>query len=480
VRALGLDVHRDFCEVAIAEREGVRLAGRVKTTPEDLELFAQSLDAHDHVALEVTGNCWEIARIIEPHVARVTVVSPSDTGISAARAKTDRLDALRLAKLLWAGQLDAVWRPDERTRAMRRRLARRSQLVRARTRAKNEIHAALLRCLKGKPPMSDLFGVKGRRWLGDQPPLPVAEQETVEAALRQVEFLDAEIAAVERLIAADALNWPEVKRLMTVPGVNVVVAATFAAAVGDIRRFPNPRQLTGYLGLDPKVRQSGSSPGTRGRVSKQGSASAPCARRGELVDGAPAGPDRRLLYARQGAPRAWGRDRRGRAQARLPVLVLADALRGLRLCAAVADEEEDAPARAPGRRAEGPGRPLGLVDQPGAARRRARARAAGAACLRAHGSPTGSRRKARVRQRGAHQVGPRRTKSRGRPKALDLHLDTSSPAPAENCLTRDRSRQRERLDFHPSPEAAVVRIQSSAWTTNSLPQVSHAATCCPL
>jgi transposase len=274
VRALGLDVHCDFCEVAIAEREGVRLAGRVKTTPEDLELFAHSLDAHDHVALEVTGNCWEIARILEPHVARVIVVSPSDTGVTAARAKTDRLDAQRLAKLLWAGELDAVWRPDERTRAMRRRLARRSQLVRARTRAKNEIHAVLMRCLRGKPPVSDLFGVKGRRWLQDQRPLPVAEQETVAAALRQVEFLDREVAAVERLIAADALNWPEVKRLMTVPGVNVVVAATFAAAVGDIRRFPNPRQLTGYLGLDPKVRQSGSSPGTRGRISKQGSASA--------------------------------------------------------------------------------------------------------------------------------------------------------------------------------------------------------------
>jgi transposase len=273
VRALGLDVHRDFCEVAIAEREGVRLAGRVKTTPEDLELFAASLDRHDHVALEVTGNCWEIARIIEPHVARVTVVSPGDTGIQGARAKTDRLDAQRLAKLLWAGELEAVWRPDERTRALRRRLARRAQLVRARTRAKNEIHAVLLRCLRGKPPVADLFGIKGRRWLEDQP-LPLAEQETVAAALRQVEFLDREIAAVERLIAADALSWPEVKRLMTVPGVNVIVAATFIAAVGDIARFPNPRQLTGYLGLDPKVRQSGSSSGTRGRISKQGSAAA--------------------------------------------------------------------------------------------------------------------------------------------------------------------------------------------------------------
>ena len=81
------------------------------------------------MVLEVTGNAWEIARIIEPHVARVVVVSPSDTGIRQARAKTDRLDARTLAKLLAAGSLDSVWMPDERTRVMRRRLARRSQLV---------------------------------------------------------------------------------------------------------------------------------------------------------------------------------------------------------------------------------------------------------------------------------------------------------------------------------------------------------------
>jgi transposase len=273
VRAVGLDVHRDFCEVALVEDGEVRSAGRIETKPEALELFAQSLDRHDHVALEVTGNAWEIARILEPHVARVIVVSPSDTGIRQARAKTDRLDARALAKLLWAGSLDAVWMPDERVRAMRRRLGRRTQLVRARTRSKNDIHAVLLRTLKGKPPMSDLFGVKGRQWLQEQE-LPVAEQETVDAALRQVEFLDHEIGAVETLIAAEALSWPEVKRLMTVPGVNVIVAATFMAAVGDIGRFPDRRKLTGYLGLDPRVRQSGAGPANHGRISKQGSSSA--------------------------------------------------------------------------------------------------------------------------------------------------------------------------------------------------------------
>ena len=81
--------------------------------------------------------------------APVVVVSPADTGIGQARAKTDRLDARTLARLLAAGELDGVWSPDERCRVMRRRLARREQLVRARSRSKNEIHAVLVRRLVG-------------------------------------------------------------------------------------------------------------------------------------------------------------------------------------------------------------------------------------------------------------------------------------------------------------------------------------------
>ena len=270
VRSIGLDVHRDFCEVAILDSCGGRARGRIATRPQDLELFAQSLGPDDRVALEVTGNAWEIARILEPHVARVIVVSPSDTGIRQARAKTDRLDALALARLLAAGSLDAVWMPDEPVRVMRRRLARRAQLVAARTRAKNEIHAVLVRRLKGRPPASDLFGARGRQWLAGLQ-LPVEERESVDAGLRHIEFLDGELTQVERLIAQQALGWPDVRRLMSVPGVNVIVAATFLAAVGDIRRFPTPGKLVGYLGLDPKVRQSGEGPARHGRISKQGS-----------------------------------------------------------------------------------------------------------------------------------------------------------------------------------------------------------------
>lgn len=273
MRSIGLDIHRDFAEVAIAESGEVRSPGRIEMTPEALELFAQSLGRTDQVALEVSGNAWEVARIIRPHVAKLVVVSPADTGIRAARAKTDRLDARALAKLLAAGSLQSVWVPDDHTRAMRRRLQRRRKLLVVRTKAKNEIHAALMRRLVTKPAVSDLFGVKGRRWL-ESIELPPEEQETVDGCLRQLDFCEQEIAAIEKVIARDSLASSEIRRLMTVPGVNVICAATFMAAVGDIHRFGDRRKLVGYLGLDPKVRQSGLSATTRGRISKQGSSSA--------------------------------------------------------------------------------------------------------------------------------------------------------------------------------------------------------------
>ena len=270
MRSVALDVHLDFCEVAIVEDGEVRSAGRIETKPEQIELFASSLGPGDRVALEVTGNAWEIARTIQPHVAEVLVVSPSDTGIRQARAKTDRLDARTLARLLAAGSLDGVWVPDRWTWVMRRRLSRRSQLVWARSRAKNQVHAVLMRQLVGRPPVADLFGVKGRRWLSELQLAP-EESETVSAAMRQIEFFEKEITEVEQLIALAAMESAEIKRLMSVPGVNVIVAASFMAAIGNIHRFQSPRKLVGYLGLDPRVHQSGVGPASHGHISKHGS-----------------------------------------------------------------------------------------------------------------------------------------------------------------------------------------------------------------
>jgi transposase len=269
MRCIALDVHRDFCEVAIAEAGQVRLAGRVKTEPKALELFAQSLAATDQVALEATGNALAIARIIEPYVDRVVLANPKAVKGATQTAKTDKVDAQTLAQLLAGGFLPEVWIVDEETRVLRRRVARRAQLVKQRTREKNQVHAILIRNLKPRPPVTDLFGVKGRKWMAGQT-LPDDELVLVEACLRNIDFLDGEVGLIDSGLAEQALASAEMRRLMTLPGVSFVTAAALMAAIGDVSRFPTSRHLVAYLGLNPWVRQSGSEPARHGRISKQG------------------------------------------------------------------------------------------------------------------------------------------------------------------------------------------------------------------
>src|SRR5438270_11961679 len=116
------------------------------------------------------------------HVARVVIANTRKlSAIAESKVKTDKLDAKTLCELLAAGFLPAVFSPDEFTRALRRRLQRRSKLVRSRTRAKNECRAVLARNLKGRPPVTDVFGKRGREWLAAIE-LPADEREAVESA----------------------------------------------------------------------------------------------------------------------------------------------------------------------------------------------------------------------------------------------------------------------------------------------------------
>jgi transposase len=271
VRSIGLDVHRDFCEVAIIEEGVIRSAPKVRTTPEDLHAFAQALLPTDEVVLENTSNARAVASIIEPNVSRVAIANALAVKLIAhARVKTDRIDARVLAQLLAAGFLPEVYFGDEDTRVLRRRVSRRAALVKQRTAAKNEIHAVLIRSLKDRPPVSDLFGVRGRAWLAAQLLAP-DEAQTIAGCLRQIDLLDQEIAVMDRALAEAALGSQAIRRLMTIPGLDMLTATAVASAIGDITRFPTPRHLVSYLGLNPTVRQSGISPARMGRISKAGS-----------------------------------------------------------------------------------------------------------------------------------------------------------------------------------------------------------------
>jgi transposase len=313
MRFIGVDVHQGFCEVAVREDGQTRSAGRVQTGRAELELFAGSLCAGDEVALEATGPAMEIARILAGHVGRVVVANAQEVrAICHARVKSDRFDARTLADLLAAGMLEAVWVPDVKTQALRRRVARRAALIRQRTRAKNEVHAVLARCLLGRCPASDLFGNKGRTWLAEQQ-LGEEEAETVAGCLRQIEFLDAEIAMIDSKLAACAAGSQDAKRLMSIPGIGAAAAVTLLAAIGDISRFSSAQQLVAYLGLDPKVRQSGDAPARHGRISKRGNAQA----RSVLVEAA-------WIAVRQPGPlHAFGQRVRARKGAQVAAVAVA-------------------------------------------------------------------------------------------------------------------------------------------------------------
>jgi len=281
-RCIGLDVHRDFAQVAIWQAGQVVQAGRFDATPQGVREFAAALGPDDEVALEATGNTWAMVTVLASHAGRVVVANPAKTrAIAEAKVKTDKVDAAILAQLLAADYLPPVWRPDAETGALRRQVLRRAHIVRQRTRLKNQVHAILHRNLVPRCPAADLFGVKGRAWLAAQD-LPPDEQAALTALMRQLDFHARELALIDADLGQAALARPEVLRLMTIPGVDATVALSIVAAVGDFTRFRSPERLVSYLGLNPRVRQSGGQPASHGRITKAGPAHA----RGMLVEAA--------------------------------------------------------------------------------------------------------------------------------------------------------------------------------------------------
>jgi transposase len=115
---------------------------------------------------------------------------------------------------------------------------------------KNQVQAIVARNLLPRCPAADLFGHKGRRWLAAQE-LPLDEQHATQALLRQLDFYGGELRAVDAELAKAALASNDTRRLMTIPGVDVTVAISVVAAIGDWSRFPTADKLVAYLGLNP-------------------------------------------------------------------------------------------------------------------------------------------------------------------------------------------------------------------------------------
>ena len=266
----GLDLHKKEVEAALVDHQGNLLhRSRFAATREALEAFAKAhLTGDTAVAVEATTNTWPVAAILQPLVGKLVVSNPLRTkAIASAKIKTDKVDALTLAQLLRTGYLPEVWIPDQETKLMRQRSTERAMLSADRTRIKNRIHSVLHQRLI-EAPSSDLFSRANLAWLKDLALDPFG-RDSLDRHLRQLDRVEQELAALTEQIAVHAHQTPQVKLLMTLPGVDFTVAETILAALGDLSRFETPDKAASYLGLVPSTRQSGDHC-YHGPITKQG------------------------------------------------------------------------------------------------------------------------------------------------------------------------------------------------------------------
>ena len=298
---VGLDVHKRTIHVAVW-LEGRVAAGWVMAadTPRVAAMLEPYRERIERVVYEAGPTGYTLARALSRAGLVVEVVAPGRSPRPAVQEqKSDRLDAERLAEYAAKDLLVAVAVPSETQEADRQLMRSREQLARKRRRVKQQIKSLLLQHGIAEPPglgCWSLAAIAGLRLLELGPALRVC----LDVLLDQLGQILAHIRRIEcalRELAATARHAEAVALARTHPGVGPVVAMSYVLEVHRGGRFETPGQVASYLGLAPRVRQSG--PMRRdGPIARTGRASM----RALLVEAAwrwrMHDPKARLLYAR--------------------------------------------------------------------------------------------------------------------------------------------------------------------------------------
>lgn len=274
---VGLDVHKDSIVMAVAEagsRSPGRLVGRMPhNVPKVLKALAKlGAPSEVHVVYEAGPTGYGLQRALASKGYRCEVIAPSLIPKRAGdRIKTDGRDSLGLAQSSRAGELRAVWVPEPKDEGIRDLSRAREDAVNARTQARLQLRAFLLRQgvrYPGKTAWTRSF----YGWLA----MLNFGQDGAHTAFTEyqlaVQWADQRVERLSRALAESIVGWrfePVVKALLALRGVDVVTAIGLVAEIGDLSRFEHPRKLMGYLGLVPSEHSSGEQL-RRGSITKTG------------------------------------------------------------------------------------------------------------------------------------------------------------------------------------------------------------------
>lgn len=269
---IGVDLHKSFFQACAIQRNGERMwERRFDRTAAGVAMFRDRCSPATAIAVEATGPTWVFVDAVQTTGAQICVVDPRKTKLKAGyAAKTDRLDARRLADALRRESVVSVYVPPPAVRELREVCRGRYQLVRVRTRVAQMIRALLLRSGVEDVASGRLYSKRGAAWLRAVRLAPEADRtlRRLETLLHQVhrQVVEAQGGVVAHA-KADAIA----EALTVMTGIGPVRALTLRAEIGDIARFPRGgRELASYAGLVPRVEQSGSHR-RLGRITREGS-----------------------------------------------------------------------------------------------------------------------------------------------------------------------------------------------------------------